>query len=217
MYYQHDLQAVAAFIDRDNINSLLQQHGLAGEIGVLSIDIDGNDYWVWQAIGEVSPWIVIAEYNAVFGNMLPISIPYDASFDRRRAHSSMLYFGASVKALECLGSNSGYTLIGSNHAGNNAFFIRDDLLPRFEGAIADRRPRPSLVREARGPNGALAFVSGSARLELIADMAVTNVETGNSLRLGEAGGLYSAEWLAAMGEPPKVPPNLKRTQLAPPI
>jgi hypothetical protein len=233
MYYQHDLQAVAAFIDRDNINSLLQQHGLAGEIGVLSIDIDGNDYWVWQAIGEVSPWIVIAEYNAVFGNMLPISIPYDASFDRRRAHSSMLYFGASVKALECLGSNSGYTLIGSNHAGNNAFFIRDDLLPRFEGAIADRRPRPSLVREARGPNGALTFVSGSARLELIADMAVTNVETGNSLRLGEAGGLYSAEWLAAMGEPRKVLPkrgmagghgrtpqsasDLKHTQLAPPI
>jgi hypothetical protein len=64
------------------------------------------------------------------------------------------------------------------------------------------------VREARGPNGALAFVSGSARLELIADMAVTNVETGKSVRLGEAGGLYSAEWLAAMGEPRKVLPIL---------
>jgi hypothetical protein len=201
MYYQHDLHAVAAFIDRDNINRLLEQHGFAGEIGILSIDVDGNDYWIWQAIDEVSPWILIVEYNAVFGNTLPISIPYDASFDRRRAHSSMLYYGASVKALEYLGTNRGYALIGSNHAGNNAFFIRDDLLPRFEGAIADRRPRPSLVREARGPNGARALVSGTSRLQLIAEMAVTDVESGKSLRLGEAGELYSGEWLAAMGEP----------------
>jgi hypothetical protein len=67
VFWRFDLQAVAAFIDRDNINQLIASCGISGEIGVLSVDIDGNDYWVWQAIEVVKPVIVVCEYNPVFG------------------------------------------------------------------------------------------------------------------------------------------------------
>lgn len=67
IYWRHDLAAVAAFIDRDNINALIADHGFRGELGILSVDIDGNDYWVWERINVVRPAIVIVEYNSVFG------------------------------------------------------------------------------------------------------------------------------------------------------
>ena len=125
----YDLTAVQAFITRENINELLTQHGISGEIGLLSIDIDGNDYWVWQAINVIQPVIVIAEYNHRFGPDRAVTIPYDAKFDRKAAHPSSLYFGASLRALCKLGKAKGYALVGCN--GVNAFFVRADKKPQM--------------------------------------------------------------------------------------
>ncbi|HKO61656.1 MAG TPA: hypothetical protein VJV03_10895 [Pyrinomonadaceae bacterium] len=124
----HDLTAVQAFITRENINELLTQHGINGEIGLLSIDIDGNDYWVWQAINVIQPVIVIAEYNHRFGPDRAVTIPYDEKFDRKEAHPSKLYFGASLQALCQLGKAKGYAFVGCN--GVNAFFVRADKRPQ---------------------------------------------------------------------------------------
>ena len=121
-FWKHDLTAVAAFIDRDNINGLIADNNFGGQLGVLSIDLDGNDYWIWETTAAVSPWIVIVEYNAVLGDVQPITIPYDSSFIRGHAHRSNLYFGSSIKALEHLGEVRGYSLVGTNRAGHNAFF-----------------------------------------------------------------------------------------------
>ena len=93
-FWQHELTAVASFITRDNINDLFRDAGYTGEIGLLSIDIDGNDYWVWEAIEVVSPVIVVVEYNSVFGPDATVTVPYDPAFTRRAAHHSNLYFGA---------------------------------------------------------------------------------------------------------------------------
>ena len=125
----YDLTAVQAFITRENINELLTQHGINGEIGLLSIDIDGNDYWVWQAINVIQPVIVIAEYNHRFGPDRAVTIPYDEKFDRKEAHPSKLYFGASLKALCKLGKAKGYAFVGCN--GVNAFFVRADKRPQI--------------------------------------------------------------------------------------
>ena len=125
----YDLTAVQAFVTRENINELLTQHGINGEIGLLSIDIDGNDYWVWQAINVIQPAIVIAEYNHRFGPHRAVTIPYDAKFDRKKAHPSKLYFGASLKALCKLGKAKGYAFVGCN--GVNAFFVRADKRPQM--------------------------------------------------------------------------------------
>ena len=112
IYWQHNLKAVEAFITRENINGLLADNGIGGEIGLLSIDIDGNDYWVWQAIDAVSPAILALEYNARFGAAEAVTVPYDPGFTRAKAHFSHIYYGASLGALTQLSRTKGYALVG---------------------------------------------------------------------------------------------------------
>src|ERR1039457_532958 len=99
LYWKYDLAAVGAFITKDNINDLLAKSGFGRELGILSIDLDGNDYYVLEAIEFFSPRILICEYNAVFGPSRRISVPYDAGFVRRDKHLSCLYYGASLGAI----------------------------------------------------------------------------------------------------------------------
>jgi len=198
VYWRYDLRAVSAFVDRENINSLIAKNGIAGNIGVLSIDVDGNDYWIWEAIEVVNPDIVVCEYNGVFGDLHPITIPYAADFYRTRAHSSNLYFGASIGALSLLADRKGYELVGTNRAGINAFFVRRDLLPAISSCIASKSPFPSCVRESLDENGRLTFASGLERLELIADMPVVRLDTQKTVKLRELVPLYSRGWLEMM-------------------
>ena len=114
LYWRNDLTAVDAWIDRDNINDLIGGAGFKGDIGILSVDIDGNDYWIWEKIDVVNPVIVVAEWNSVFGPKHAVSIPYDRAFDRATAHYSCLYWGASMRAFESLADRKGYALVGSN-------------------------------------------------------------------------------------------------------
>jgi hypothetical protein len=135
IYWLYNLKAVCAFITRDNINDLLIENGVTGEIGLLSIDLDGNDYWVWRAISAINPVIVIVEYNHRFGPDVAVTIPYDENFDRYKAHPSRLYFGASLKALCKLGNQNGYSFVGCNSNGVNAFFVRNDKKPESIKAL----------------------------------------------------------------------------------
>ena len=137
-YWLHNLKAVQAFVTAENINGILAEHGVTGEIGLLSIDIDGMDYWVWRAIDVVSPAIVVVEYNHRFGPERAVTVPYDATFDRRSAHHSILYYGASLAALVQLGAEKGYDFVGCGSAGVNAFFVRRDLRPPDVPALTAR-------------------------------------------------------------------------------
>ena len=129
IYWLYNIKAVQAFITKDNINQIIQENGIIGEIGLLSIDIDGNDYWIWQAIDVINPIIVIVEYNARFGCDLAVTVPYYETFDRAQAHPSKLYHGASLRALCILAERKGYAFIGCNRNGVNAFFVRKDKKP----------------------------------------------------------------------------------------
>ena len=124
--WRHDLTACASFIDCSNINQLIRDAGFLGDIGVLSVDIDGNDYWVWEAIDVVNAAIVVVETNAIFGDLAAVSVPYRADFERAKAHFSNLFFGASPKALSHLAEKKNYQLLGSNLAGSNLFFVHND-------------------------------------------------------------------------------------------
>ncbi len=125
----YNLTAVQAFVTRDNINALLTDNGFTGEIGLLSIDIDGNDYWVWEAVTAVHPVLVIVEYNHRFGSEASVTIPYDPEFVRTQAHPSHTYFGASLRALCGLAHRKGYAFVGTGSDGVNAFFVRRDKRP----------------------------------------------------------------------------------------
>jgi hypothetical protein len=176
LYWRHNLKAECAFITRENINALIADAGLHGDIGLLSIDIDGNDYWVWQAIDVVSPRIVVAEYNARFGPTRAVTVPYDPAFTRARAHYSMIYYGASLRALELLGQRKGYVLVGCNSAGNNAFFVRQDCLPAGMPALAAEQAFVAAsFREARNQRGELAFLTHDEERTLLDTLPLTEV------------------------------------------
>lgn len=159
IYWQHNLKTECAFITRENINTIIENNGLTGEIGLLSIDIDGNDYWVWEAINVVSPAIVIIEYNARFGNELAVTIPYEPNFIRSQAHYSNIYYGASLSALAKLAVKKGYALIGCNKAGNNAFFVRHDFLnDKIQAKTVSQAFVSNKFRESRDVNGKMNFI-----------------------------------------------------------
>jgi hypothetical protein len=188
IYWRHNLKAEAAFITRENINAVLTLHGIGGDIGLLSIDIDGNDYWVWEAITVVSPRIVVAEYNALYGPTAAVSVPYDGAFQRTTAHHSNLYWGCSLAALAHLGEAKGYRLVGCNSNGNNAFFVRHDCVGRLAVLDAATAYRTAKFRESRSADGELTYLSGALARAEVADQPVVDVVTGQRLAVGDLSG-----------------------------
>lgn len=129
-----------AWITREGVNDLIQQHGFAGEIDLLSIDIDGNDYWIWEAIHVCQPRAVIMEYNSLLGAGAPLTIPYQEEFSRRG--TAVGYYGASLPALDHLAGRKGYRLVAVEPRGVNAFFLRNDTaahVPRCDPRASFRR------------------------------------------------------------------------------
>jgi hypothetical protein len=176
IYWRYNLMAVQAFITRENINGLLSENGIQGEIGLLSIDIDGNDYWVWEAIDVINPVIVIVEYNHRFGPDRAVTIPYDPKFVRTAAHYSNIYYGASLKALCLLAERKGYAFVGCNSAGNNAFFVRKDAKPE---TIRDLTVEEGFVaggfHESRDERGRLNFLTPGQEQEILESLTLVEV------------------------------------------
>lgn len=176
--WKYDLTAVAAFITKDNINQIILDAGFQGDIGILSIDLDGNDWWILNAIECVSPRILICEYNNIFGDEKKVTVPYDAEFVRTKKHYSNLYWGCSIAAFRGWAKENGYYYMGSNSAGNNAFFVRKDCIePEKVPADADVFVE-SRYRESRDEKGNLTYLKGIERLKYIRPMEVFEIETG---------------------------------------
>jgi hypothetical protein len=174
IYWEFDLQAKCAWVTRENIDSLLLGSGFSEDVGLLSIDIDGNEYWIWEAVQSVRPRIVIIEYNSLFG-LQPVSIPYKENFNKISAHYSGLYFGCSLGALTHLAKQKGYLFVGSNIWGHNAFFIRSDIAEDFRALDIREGYVQSKYRESRDPAGNLTYVRGEDRIKLIEHLPVINV------------------------------------------
>lgn len=174
-YWKHDLEAKAIFINADNINSLIESRNFDVEVGLLHIDLDGNDYYIWKAINTIQPIIVIVEYNSIFGIERPISVIYDHMFQRTRTHHSNLFWGTSLLSLYNLAQEKGYSFIGCNSAGNNAYFVRNDKLNEkikpvglMEGFVESK------YRESRDKKGKLTYLSKEEGKKLLKGMMVFN-------------------------------------------
>jgi hypothetical protein len=120
------LKTAYEFITAENINKAIASNmhpEMGKEIDFLSIDIDGNDYWVWQALECINPRVVVVEYNCYFAP--PIAIAQ--SYDPIKVYGGTSYYGASLEALVRLSHRKGYNLVGCSIVGDNAFFVRKDL------------------------------------------------------------------------------------------
>lgn len=119
---------VCAKVNRENINELISKAGFEGEIGLLSIDIDGNDYWIWDALEVVQPQVVIIETHNEFG-LENIVVPYDPDYFFPGKHP--VYHGASPVAMNNLANIKGYRLVGANEYGFNFIFVKNGLADEF--------------------------------------------------------------------------------------
>ncbi|WP_080057933.1 NADH dehydrogenase [Spirosoma aerolatum] len=176
-FWRYSLKAIASFVTAENINQLLVSSGLTGQIGLLSIDVDGNDYWIWKAITAVDADIVVIEYNSVFGVERAISVPYKPDFVREQAHYSYLYFGASLPALYNLALEKGYAFVGCNQAGNNAYFVKREKLNGIPELSVEEGYVYSRFRESRNQEGQMSFLDGIERSALLEGLPVVNTVT----------------------------------------
>jgi hypothetical protein len=153
------LKTAVSFVDRENIAGVFEQLGVPQEMDLLSLDIDQNTYYLWEGLRAYSPRVVVVEYNA----NIPPDIDWKVKYAADRTWDSTHNFGASLKAFELLGAELGYSLVGCDFIGANAFFVRQDLAegkfaepftaanhfepPRYESAPRRGHPRSILDRQ----------------------------------------------------------------------
>ena len=162
---------------------------------MLSLDIDGNDYWILDEIKNLNSDIVVCEYNPIFGDLQCITTIYDPNFVRSDKHYSNLYFGCSILALINLMKKKGYTFLGTNSKGMNAFFVKNEKLGFINDKIKDKKIFISSLREGRGENLKLNFKSMNENLKQIENMEVFDLQKKIKVKLSSFDKLYSDKWL----------------------
>ena len=145
-----------AWITKDNINSLIQENGFEGEIDFFSLDVDGNDYWIWKEISVIRPRVVICETFASAPLDKAVTIPYKEDFDRFSPDNYSRYFlSASPLAMKKLADEKGYRLFGAHKYGFNLIFLRNDVgndvFPTIELSSIPLNPYLQKLREERWP------------------------------------------------------------------
>lgn len=187
--WRSDLTVVEMHVDRENVSSHVATW--AGEgFDVVSIDIDGCDYWVLERIPLDRTSIVVCEYNALFGSERAVAVPYKPGFSRFSEHPSGLYYGASLRAMILLMRERGFTFVGSTSSCVNAFFVRDELASRITFSLPGLHDLGTychrLVRDARDSHGRLTFSSPHEQLVTIAGLPVVDVIGGEVLTVADA-------------------------------
>jgi hypothetical protein len=135
---------VNSWITRENVNELIKQNGFEGPVDLLSLDLDGVDYWIWQAIDVIRPRVVIAEVQCIWGSERAVTVPYSDTFKTPPIDRFLIYSGASLPAFVKLARTKGYRLVGVQRLGFNAVFLADgigeDLLPEVSVESCVDRP-----------------------------------------------------------------------------
>ncbi|OYU94266.1 MAG: hypothetical protein CFE21_16905 [Bacteroidetes bacterium B1(2017)] len=176
-YWKYNLKARNLFITSENINEAFIADGVPKNPGILHIDIDGNDYWIWKSIEVINPTIVIMEYNGGFGSEKAVTVPYKPDFERYSAHFSGLFFGASLQSLCDLAEQKGYYFVGSNSYGNNAYFVKKESIANLKPISCQEGFRRSLCRQNKDANGEFTYTLDEEILNSFKDLKVYNTRT----------------------------------------
>jgi len=134
-YWQNQIYIENSRVSPENVNLILEKHDFVNNFDILSLDIDGLDYWVLEKINLTNVSLVVCEYNPLFGSEYCLTIPNIENFNREKY--SKLYFGASLKAFIKLMKNKGFIFLGSNSFCNNAFFINANHSKKFDNLVID--------------------------------------------------------------------------------
>lgn len=158
-----------------------------GRIDCLSLDIDGNDYWVLKNLDLSRIKVVVVEYNPIFGATDSVTVPRDDQFDRTKAHHSNLYYGASIVAWVNLLEEKGFVFVGSNRVGNNGFFVDKQFSEKFVFDVSDlSRYTDWRVRESRDKGGKLTYLHGEKRSQIIWGLPLFDTSSNDVRQISES-------------------------------
>ncbi len=194
IYWKYDLNIQNIFVDKENINQVIKKFKLPKEIGLLSLDIDGNDYWIWEKIKAIEPIIFLCEYNAIFGDKKEISTPYKKNFSRTKFHYSNLAFGASIKAFEKLCFKKGYIFLGTNSNGVNAYFIKKKYFRYLKYKLKNFKSFFSKIKESRDRNYKKNFLKNKDRKNEIKNTKIFLINKKKIVKFKNIKNIYSKEW-----------------------
>lgn len=181
--WKYDLKIANEFITLKNINQIIKSANLGPDLAYLSIDVDGNDYWIWESLDQsIKPDFVVIEFNSIFGQKLDISTIYRENFNRKSEHFSCLLYGASIQALIRLAKSKGYFFLGTNLNGNNSYFVSE----QYSQDLKNFNPKInfSKFKESRDQNNKLSFFEKEKALNLLKNEEVFNFKTNKTSKLG---------------------------------
>ncbi len=182
--WKGDLTIIEKLINAENIYSVIEKNGFNNQLDLLSLDVDGIDYWILNSLPSNISKIIVVEYNSTFGSDLEITVPNIPNFNRTNYHYSNLCFGASLKAIIKLMKQKNYVFLGTSLSKINAFFISKDELQKVKLNLPNENDLSehvkSNIRESRSIDGKLSYLSGSDKIKAIEECEVINLREKNS-------------------------------------
>lgn len=190
LLWKSALFAESVFVTRGNASEIwARAYQSLGAVDLVSLDLDGNDYWILKELPLGSASVVVCEYNPLFGSQFELTIPYSENFDRSKAHFSNLYYGMSLRAAIHVMGEKGFTFMGSNVVGNNAFFVRNDLVHRIELPIPIQNDLSIYsnwkIRESRDESGKLTYLGLREGIELIQSCSLIDLSKGQLVTISD--------------------------------
>lgn len=188
--WKNHILGIQTWVTPSNVNQLIEKaHLFMGGVDMLSLDLDGNDFWIINAADLTGIMVVVVEYNPLFGNLKALTVPEEDAFDRTKKHYSWLYYGANLKAFVNVLSDKGFRFIGTNRVGNNAFFVAKEV-----SHLIPFSPDPNndcyfdwRVRESRDSSLQLSYLSGIERVIEIQNLPLVDLSTTEITNLREIG------------------------------
>ena len=193
--WKYDLNTHNFKINKDNINKFFKKLKLPKEIGLMSLDIDGIDYWAWKELNEVRPVIFVCEFNSIFGDKKAVTVPYDKNFNRTSFHFSNLAFGASIEAFKYISNKKNYIYLGTNSNGVNAYFLEKKYYKFIKNKIKSHKSFPSKTRESRDKNYKKNFTRSKNRFKDILGIKLIDVKKNKYIKLKNIDNFYSQKWI----------------------
>jgi hypothetical protein len=189
LFWKTHILGIQTWVTPSNVNQLIEKaHHFMGGVDMLSLDLDGNDFWIINAADLTGIMVVVVEYNPLFGNSKALTVPKEDAFDRTQKHFSWLYYGANLKAYVNVLSDKGFRFIGTNRVGNNAFFVATHV-----SHLIPFSPDPNndcyfdwRVRESRDRSAQLSYLSGEERIVEIQNLPLVDLSTSEMTNLRES-------------------------------
>ena len=181
IYGKEILQVEQNFVNKENINVLIDKHFKNKNIDIFSIDIDGIDYWIINELPNDKYKIIVSEYNPYFGPDIEVTVPYSENFLRSEYHFSNLCYGMSLRALINLMHKKGYKFLGSSSSKDNAFFVKSELfnligINEIDITNLDKYTRAKF-RENRNQAGELLYNNPDENFEIIKNCEVQDLKS----------------------------------------